>query len=42
MDMKTLDNPAYYDTFRMVLQNSVEAMLSIMNSVFSYIKILFF
>lgn len=38
MDMKTLDNPAYYDTFRMVLQNSVEAMLSIMNSVFSYIK----
>lgn len=38
IDLHTLESPAYHDTFRMVLQNSVGAMLSIVDNVFVYIK----
>ncbi len=38
IDLHTLESPAYHDTFRMVLQNSVNAMLSILDNVFAYLK----
>lgn len=38
IDLHTLESPAYHDTFRMVLQNSVSAMLSIVDNVFVYMK----
>lgn len=38
MDMHTLESPEYHDTFRMVLQNSVGAMLSVADNIFSYVE----
>lgn len=38
VDMGTLESPEYYDTFRMVMQNSTGAIIAITNNIFSYIK----
>lgn len=38
MDMKSLESPAYLDSFQMVMQKSAEAVLQVTNSFFSYLK----